>query len=105
MAAIESEGKKGPCRIEFGAQVTLAASKAECQASQGEYAKAIDGLKAASAGVPKSADLAARLADLYLTRGEWEAADAAMLQAEKLDPDHLEAALGRGATAGAARAA
>ena len=33
----------------------------------------------------------ARLADLYLTRGEWEAAEAAMLQAEKLDPDHLQA--------------
>ena len=65
--------------------------KAECQASQGEYAKAIDGLKAAAAGEPKSADLVARLADLYLTRGDWEAAEAAMLQAEKLDPDHLQA--------------
>ena len=26
---------------------------------------------------------------LYLTRGDWEAAEAAMRQAEKLDPDHL----------------
>ena len=41
--------------------------------------------------LPKNADLPARLADLYLTRGEWEAAEAAMRQAQKLDPDQLQA--------------
>ena len=45
---------------------TLALDQAECQASQGEYGKAIDGLKAAEAENSKNADLPARLADLYL---------------------------------------
>ena len=81
----------------------MALGPAECQASQGEYAKAIERLKAAEADEPKNADLPARLADLYLTRGDWEAAEAAMRQAEKIDPDHLAGALGRGAAAGAAR--
>ena len=72
-------------------KVGLALYKAESQASQGEYGKAIDGLKSAAAGEPKNADLVARLADLYLTRGERQAAEAAMLQAKKLDPDHLQA--------------
>jgi tetratricopeptide (TPR) repeat protein len=91
LAAAEAAGLKEPGGLTSALKVTLALSKAECQASQGEYARAIDGLKAAAAAEPKSADLAARLADLYLTRGEWEAAEAAMRQAEKLDPDHLQA--------------
>ena len=41
---------------------------AECQASQGEYAKAIDGLKAAELENAKNAEIPARLADLRLAR-------------------------------------
>jgi cellulose synthase operon protein C len=91
LAAIEAEEKKAPAGLNSALKVGLALYKAECQASQGQYAKAIDGLKTAVAGEPKSADLVARLADLYLTRGDWEAAESAMLQAKKLDPDHLQA--------------
>ena len=56
-------------------RATISLDEAECQASQGEYGKAIDGLKAAEIEHPKNADLPARLADLYLLRGDWEAAD------------------------------
>jgi cellulose synthase operon protein C len=91
LAAIEAESKKEPAGLTPALRVGLALYKAECQASQGEYIKAIDGLKSAAAAEPKSADLMARLADLFLTRGDWQAAEAAMLQAKKLDPDHLQA--------------
>jgi cellulose synthase operon protein C len=63
--------------------------KSECQASQGDYVKAIGMLKAAAAAEPNNADLAARLAELYLNRGDWEAAEAAVVQARKIDADHL----------------
>ena len=86
-------------------RVTLALDKAECQASQGEYAKAIDGLKAAAATEPKNADLPARLADLYLTRGDWEAAEAAMRRGREARSRPLAGAVGRGAAARAARRA
>ncbi len=91
LAVIESEAKKDPAGLNPALKVTLALSMAESQASQGEYGKAIDGLKTAAAGEPKNADLVARLADLYLTRGDWNAAAAAMLEAKKLDPDNLQA--------------
>jgi tetratricopeptide (TPR) repeat protein len=91
LVAIEADGKKEQGGLAPALTVTLALNLAECQASQGEYAKAIEGLKAAAARVPASADLVARLADLYLIRGEWEAADLAMLRAKKLDPNHLRA--------------
>ena len=68
---------------------TVILSKSECQASQGDYVKAIGMLKGAVAALPTNADLAARLAELYLIRGEWEAADAAAAQARKIDTDHL----------------
>lgn len=102
LAAIEAQEKKEPAGLAPTLAVALAVSKAECQSSQGEYAKAIAGLEGAAAGNPKSADLFAQLADLHLTRGEWEAAEAAMRQAQKLDPEHLHA-LGARAVAGAAR--
>ncbi len=87
--AIPAEAKKEPGGLSPAHKVAMALGLAECQSSQGEYAKAIEGLKAAAAAEPKSADLPARLAELYLTRGDWEAAETAMRQAEKLDPDHL----------------
>ena len=91
LAVIEADAKKEPVGLTSALKVGLALNKAECQSSQGEYTKAIDGLKSAAAGEPKSADLVARLADLYLTRGDWDAAHAAMLQAKNLEPDHLQA--------------
>ncbi len=89
LTVIETEAKKEPGGLTPSLKVSLALGKAECQSSQGEYVKAIDALKAVAAEEPKNADLAARLADLYLTRGDWEAAEAAAGQAEKLDPNHL----------------
>ncbi len=62
---------------------------ADCQASQGDYDEAIERLKAAEAEDPKDADLPGRLAEFYLTRGDWESAEAAMRRAQKIDPDHL----------------
>ena len=91
LAAIEADAKKEPAGLTPALKAALALDKAECQASQGEYAKAISGLKAIASAGPQNADLPAQLADLYLTRGDWEAAEAAMRQAEKLDPDHLRA--------------
>ena len=91
LASIEAEAKKAPATLNPALKVALALAKADSQASQGEYAKAIDGVKTASATDPKNADLLARLADLYLARGDWDAAQLAMLQAKKIDPDHLQA--------------
>jgi Tfp pilus assembly protein PilF len=91
LTAIESEAKKQPGGLTRRLQAVLALAKAECQASQGEYAKAIKALEAAAAIDPKNPDLSAQVADLYLTRGEWQPAEAAALAALKLDPDHLRA--------------
>jgi tetratricopeptide (TPR) repeat protein len=91
LATVESQVKKQPGGPTPALKASLALSKAECQSSQGEYAKAISGLKAAVADLPKNADLPARLADVYLERGEWEAAEAAMRQALKLEPEHMPA--------------
>ncbi|MGC8641212.1 MAG: tetratricopeptide repeat protein [Isosphaeraceae bacterium] len=61
--------------------VAIINGKAECQSSQGEYAKAIDLLKGLLTREPKNADVAAKLAELEFHRGNWEAADAAVKQA------------------------
>jgi predicted Zn-dependent protease len=89
LAALESEAKKEPGGLKPPLKVALTLNNAECQSSQGEYGKAIAGLKAAVVAEPRNADLTAQLANLYLTRGEWEAAEAAMRDAEKAAPDHL----------------
>jgi tetratricopeptide (TPR) repeat protein len=91
LAALESAVMKEPGGSKPALKAALARDKADCQASQGVYGKAIAGLKAAVAAEPKNPDLAAQLANLYLVRGDWEAAEAAMRDAEKLDPDHLMA--------------
>jgi tetratricopeptide (TPR) repeat protein len=91
LAAIEAEGSKLPGGLGRDLKVAIVLARAECQASQGEYVKAIDALKIAATGDPASADLAARLADLHLVRGEWEAAEEAMNRAKKVDPDNLQA--------------
>ena len=81
--------QESAARLTPAQKVAIVLDLAECQASQGEYAKAIERLETAESEAPKSADLPARLAELHLTRGDWEAAEAAMRRAEKLDPDHL----------------
>jgi len=91
LKSIGDEAKKSPGGLSPALRVTVALDEAECRASQGEIARAIDGLKAAEAVDAKNADLPARLADLYLSRGDWEAAEAAMRRAEKLDADNLQA--------------
>ena len=63
--------------------------KAECQASQGEYGKAIEMLKSLAGRQPKNADVTARLAELHFIRGDWESADAAVKQTLDASPDHL----------------
>jgi cellulose synthase operon protein C len=88
---IREASKKAPAGLGSPVAVTLALGVAECQASQGEYAKAIETLKAAELENPKSADVPARLGDLHLSRGDWETAQAAAARAEKLDPNHLQA--------------
>ena len=91
LTSIETEAKKEPAGFSPALKVALALAKAECQSSQGEYVKAINGIKAAAADQPGNADLAARLADLYLYVGNWEAATTAAAEARKLAPDHLRA--------------
>jgi cellulose synthase operon protein C len=89
LAAVESESTKGAGQLTPALKTTVILSKAECQASQGDYVKAIGMLKAAAAAEPTNADIAARLAELNLTRGDWEAAEAATAQARKIDTDNL----------------
>ncbi len=89
LAAIEADSKKSAGQLTPALKTTVILSKSECQASQGDYVKAIGMVKAAVAAEPTNADLAARLAELYLIRGEWEAAEAATVQARKSDTDNL----------------
>ena len=70
LKAIGADAKKGATGLSAGSRATLFLELAECQATQGEYGKAIDGLKAAEADHPKNPDLPARLADLYLAAAE-----------------------------------
>ncbi len=91
LTEIRDQSKKAPEGLTPVLRVTLALDLAECQASQGEYAKAIDGLKAAELENAKNADIPARLADLHLWRGDWEAAAAAAARAVTHDPNHLQA--------------
>ena len=91
LTEIRDQSKKAPEALSATLRATLALDLAECQASQGEYAKAIDGLKAAELENGKNADIPARLADLHLWRGDWDAAAAAAARAVTHDPNHLQA--------------
>ena len=71
------------------ARTRAALGRAECLASQGETAEAIQSLEALSNDRPEEPDLAARLADLKFARGDWDGASAAVARAKKADPDHL----------------
>jgi len=87
--AAESEAKKQKGGLTPQLDVALALGKAECQASQGEYAKAIEVLKSLAGRQPKNADVTARLAELHFTRGDWESADSAVKQTLDASADHL----------------
>jgi cellulose synthase operon protein C len=83
--------EKGPDGRTSSLAAALVLLRAEAQSSRGELTAAIDGLKRAIGPRPDNADMVASLADLYLIRGDWEAAEAAMRQALDLDRDHLKA--------------
>ncbi len=87
--AIESEAKKQKGGLTPQLEAALAMGMAECQASQGEYGKAIDVLKSLAAQQPKNGDVTARLAELHFTRGDWDSADAAVRQTLDASADHL----------------
>ena len=70
--AVESEAKKQKGGLTPRLEVTLTMGKAECQASQGEYGKAIELLKSLAGRQPKNADVTARLAELHFIRGDWD---------------------------------
>ncbi len=55
-AAVRAAASKQPGRLTPALKLALALGLAECQSSQGEYAKAIEILKAAEADDPKSAE-------------------------------------------------
>ncbi len=88
-AAVEAQAKKAPGGLTAALKVAVVLGKAECLASQGDYGKAIGELTTLVAQEPKNADVPARLANLYLIRGDWPASDRAMRQALALDANHL----------------
>jgi len=88
-AAVEAEAKKAPGGLTPALKVAVVLGRAECLASQGDYVKAIAELTTLASQEPKNAELPARLANLYLIRGDWPAAEAAMRHALTLDANHL----------------
>src|SRR5262249_54836341 len=90
-AAVQAQAAKQPGGPSPPLRVGVGPGQTQVHAGPGEMVKAIAGLKTAAAEEPKNPDLPAQLAYLYLDRGDWEAAEAAMRQAEKRDPDHLQA--------------
>ena len=52
--AVQADASKQPGRLTPALKVAIALGLAECQASQGEYAKAIEILKAAEADDPRT---------------------------------------------------
>src|SRR5690242_8222541 len=59
-ATAEAEAKKRPGGVMPPLKLAVGLGKAECQASQGEYGKAIEGLKALAAEQPMEPEVAAR---------------------------------------------
>jgi tetratricopeptide (TPR) repeat protein len=88
-SAIEAQAKKEPGGLTSALKVAVVLGKAECLASQGEYGRAMSELTSLAGQEPKNPDVRARLANLYLIRGDWPAAEAAMRQALALNADHL----------------
>ena len=71
----------------------IALGRAACLDSTGEPDQAItalvDAARLADLPKPEAADLAARLAEIRFTRGDWDGADAALAQSLASEPDHL----------------
>jgi predicted Zn-dependent protease len=65
--------------------------RADCLSSVGEVDKAIEAVQALAEKQADNADLAARLAELKLGRGDREAARAQAARALKINPDHIAA--------------
>ncbi len=91
LAAVESSAGKEPGKLTPTLRSSMAILRAESQSSQGEYGKAIETLKAAESADPANPHLPARLAEIAITRGDWDAADAAIARARKIDTDDLAA--------------
>ncbi|WP_165219266.1 tetratricopeptide repeat protein [Aquisphaera insulae] len=89
-SALADAGKQ-PGGATPAVRAAVALGRAECQASQGETGKAVEGLKALIAEQPKNAEGIARLADLHFLRGAWGDAEAAAKKALEVAPDHIPA--------------
>lgn len=77
--------------LEPAARAKAVLGRADTLASQGEVEKAVEGLQAFQDKQPENAGVAARIAELRLSRGDWAGAEAAAKRALKADPDHLAA--------------
>ncbi len=82
---------KRPGGLALELERALVLGKAESQAAQGEYDKAVKALEALAAKDEKSPQAAAGLAEIAFTRGDWEAADAWVAKALAVAPDDLSA--------------
>jgi cellulose synthase operon protein C len=82
--------KKGEA-LSPAARTRAVLGRADAQASQGEVEDAVDGLQLLLDAEAGNADIAAKLAELKLSRGDWEGAAAAAAEARKADPDHVAA--------------
>ncbi|AMV36281.1 tetratricopeptide repeat protein [Planctomyces sp. SH-PL62] len=87
--ALAKAAREKPDGLTPDLERTIALGKAEAKAAQGESDEAIEILKAAEAGEPKSAKIPAKLAELHFQRGRWEAADEAVARASAIDADDL----------------
>src|SRR5215213_960130 len=81
--------KKDDLAPETRARAVL--GRAESMAAQGETDKALEAVLALSKDQPENADLAAKAADLRLSRGDWPGAEELAKQALKVDPNHIGA--------------
>ena len=93
LTAIRDEAKAAPGGLSPQLRATISLDEAECRASQGEYGKAIEGLKATETEHPKNAELPARLADLlvHALRRLGSRPISAVKRALKLDENQLQA--------------
>jgi tetratricopeptide (TPR) repeat protein len=87
--SLDQKAAKKELTLTPAQQTNLALMLADCLASQGEYKEAIERLEKAAAAQPRAADLIARRAEILLSRGDWDRAEAAMLAAKKIDANNL----------------
>jgi Tfp pilus assembly protein PilF len=83
---------KEPEKLERDVWVKAVLGRADCLVSQGEILTAINEIAQAALAVePPNADLAARLAELRFSRGDWTGAERALGEALQADANHLAA--------------